>query len=86
MEVPMELKIYSIRDLKAETYNAPFYQPTHGLAERYLQNLVKDEKSQIYAYPEDFDLFYLGTYNTDTGRFQPLDIPQHVVKAITLKQ
>lgn len=82
----MELKIYSIRDLKAETYNAPFYQPTHGLAERYFQNLVKDDKSQLHQYPDDFDLFHLGTYNTDTGRFKTLDIPQHICKASALKQ
>lgn len=80
----MELKIYSIRDAKAEIYNAPFFQKTHGEAERNFTQLVNDEKSTVAKFPEDFDLYFLGTYDDNTGKVQPLDTPQHMLKAINI--
>lgn len=78
----MILKIFSIRDQKSEVYNTPFYQKTHGEAERNFQQLVSDDKSTISKFPEDFDLYYLGEYDDNTGVTKPLDTPQHVAKAI----
>ena len=81
----MELRIYSIRDAKAEIFNQPIFQKTHGEAERNFQTLVNDEKSTVFKYPEDFDLYYVGSYDDNTGLIKPLDTPQHIVKAIALK-
>lgn len=78
----MILKIFSIRDQKSEVYNTPFYQKTHGEAERNFQQLVSDDKSTISKFPEDFDLYYLGEYDDNTGLTKSLDTPQHVAKAI----
>jgi len=78
----MQLKIYSIRDSKSEVYNQPFYKKTHGEAERDFRSLVNDEKSTINKYPEDFDLYYLGDYDDNTGKLQTNDSPQHVIKAV----
>lgn len=80
----MELKMYSVRDAKGETYSPPFLAKTPGEAERMFNNEVHNEKSQISKYPEDFDLYQLGTYDDVTGKIKPLDAPQHVVKAINL--
>ncbi|AXH78010.1 MAG: nonstructural protein [Microviridae sp.] len=82
----MQLKVFSIRDTKAETYNMPFYQKSHGEAERSFKALTTDESSMISKYPEDFDLYFLGTYDDQTGQLTVLDTPQHIVKAINLKQ
>lgn len=79
----MILKMFSIRDAKAEVFNTPFFQSTHGEAERSFRTAVMDEKTQLSKYPEDFDLYYLGEYDNNTGQFTPLDTPQHVLKAIT---
>ena len=77
----MILKVYSIRDQKAEVYNQPFFQKTHGEAERNFQTLVKDNKSTISQYPEDFDLYFVGEYDDQKGVFKTLDTPQHIAKA-----
>jgi len=53
----MELKIYSIRDAKAEVFHPPFYKKTHGEAERDFTTLSKDEKSNVGQYPDDYDLY-----------------------------
>ena len=49
----MQLKMYSVRDSKAETFHPPFYKRTHGEAERDFQALAHDEKSQVSKFPGD---------------------------------
>lgn len=78
----MKLKIYSIRDSKAEIFNTPFYQKTHGEAERNFRSLVNDDKSQVHKYPEDYALWYLGEYDDQTAKFDTLSQPQHMINAI----
>lgn len=82
----MQLKIYSIRDAKAEIFNTPFYKLTHGEAERDFQTLVNDQKSMVAKYPEDYDLYYLGSFDDNTGKAQWNDTPQHITKAIGLSK
>lgn len=79
--VRMQLKIYSIRDSKGLIYNTPFYQRTHGEAERNFSTVANDTKSTIAQYPEDYDLYYLGDYDDQTGKITSLDTPQHIQKA-----
>jgi len=81
----MILKIFSIRDAKSSLFHAPFYKISHGEAERDFRTASNDEKSTLNKYPEDFDLYYLGEYDDNTGKFQSLDTPQHVMKAVQAK-
>jgi len=83
-ECDMLLKIYSIRDTKGEIYNTPFYQRTHGEAERNFKTVASDSKSTISQFPEDYDLYYLGEYDDQTGKIKSLDKPQHITKAINV--
>lgn len=81
----MQLKVFTIRDSKAETFGQPFFQKTHGEAERNFTQLAKDPKSTINTFPEDFDLYYLGIYDDQKGTFGALETPQHVVKAVEVR-
>lgn len=81
----MILKAFTIRDSKAEVFNTPFFQKTHGEAERAFRELVKDEKSMVSKYPDDYDLYHLGEYDDQTGKIIALDTPQHMIKAVQLK-
>lgn len=80
----MELKIFTIRDSKGEIFHPPFYCKTHGEAERTFRELAKDPNSLISKYPEDYDMYALGTYDNNTGKIAAIDTPQHVVKAVNL--
>ena len=80
----MQQRMYSIRDSKGEIFNPPFFKHTHGEAERDFHQLCKDEKSMVAKYPEDYDLYYLGTYDNVSGKMDCLDTPQHIVKAAQL--
>lgn len=78
-------KVFSIRDAKGEVFHQPFFKLTHGEAERDFKTLVNDDKSTLSQYPEDFDLYYLGEYDDQTGLVKSLDTPTHIVKAISVK-
>lgn len=77
-------KLFTIRDSKAEIYNASFQAHTHGEAERNFKRLANDTKTSIGQNPEDFDLYYLGTFDDIAGKHDLLQTPQHVVKALNL--
>lgn len=79
-------KMFSIRDAKADTYFNPFYSPTQPEAERQFAAVANDPKSTIFQFPEDFDLFLLGEFDTNTGIAKPLDTPLHISKALHLKK
>lgn len=80
----MILKAFTIRDSKGEVYNVPFFQKSHGEAERNFRELVNDKQSMPSKYPEDFDLYWIGDYDDTTGKLIPVDTPQHCVKAVQL--
>lgn len=78
----MVQKVYSIRDAKAEYFTQPFFKKTHGEAERDFTMLCQDEKSSINKFPEDYDLYFIGEYDDQSGKMSPLETPQHIVKAV----
>lgn len=83
----MLLKMFSMYDAKAEIFNNPFFKSTPGEAERDFRTAVNDPKSgHLHQYPEDYDLFFLGEYDDQTGKINALQTPQHVVKALQLKE
>lgn len=81
----MVLKMFCIRDAKADIFHRPFFSSTHGEAERQFVQVVNDDKSTIFKFPEDFDLYYLGEYDDNSGKIKSLDTPQHVQKAALVK-
>jgi len=81
----MRLKVFSVRDSKAGCFNVPFFQKSHGEAERSFSMLLQDDKSMISKYPDDFDLYYVGDFDDQDGVFNALETPQHVVKAVALR-
>lgn len=81
----MQLRVFAIRDSKSEVYGQPFFQHSSGEAERNFKTLVNDPKSTQHMYPEDFDLYEIGSYDDQTGKMTGLDTPTHIVKAVQLK-
>lgn len=78
-------KMFSIRDSKSEIFHPPRFNNTHGEAERDFKRAANDPQTNICAFPEDFDLYFIGEYDLSTGKMTPVDTPQHVIKAIALK-
>ena len=76
------MKMFSVRDIKAEGYNTPFFQPTFGLAERAFKDACQDEKNTMSHHKEDFSLFYHGEFDINSGVFKAEDAPKHVCDAV----
>jgi len=65
----MKIRIYSIYDKAAQYYNRPFYAHNDAVALRSFRALRLDYESEIHRHPEDFSLFYLGTFDDSSGLF-----------------
>lgn len=68
-----ETYIYALKDLKAESYDAPFFQPSniHAIRQFRMEVNRASEHNPIYLYPDEYGLVYLGTFHTGTGEIKP---------------
>lgn len=74
--------MFAIRDTKGAYYSPPFTKNSRGEAERDFTTLSRDAQSTVNKYPEDFDLFELGTFDEKTGKVDGYDTPRHMLKAV----
>jgi len=61
------VKIFAIRDKKADSYMVPFFQHNAPLAMRSVAGAMMDDTTSLAQYPDDFDLYELGTYDDQSG-------------------
>lgn len=67
--------VYSIFDSKAEAHMQPFFADTHGLALRTFEKHINNPETIFNAHPADFTLFYIGTFDEQTGKLNPNSTP-----------
>lgn len=78
------LRAYSVFDRKSLIYAPPFYSQTDGSAVRALTDGVADVNSAIGAHPNDYVLFFIGTYDDQKGLLTAVSPLVHVIDAIAL--
>lgn len=71
-------QIFSVYDTKAEEFSSPFYSPTLGSGERAYNDAVADPESALAKHPEDYHLYHLGSFDTESGLFDPMQ-PHRVI-------
>lgn len=81
----MTTKVFSIKDSKAGIFMPPFLQNSHGEAERTFNKYTHKSDSMISQYPDDYDLYFMGDFDDNTGKFDLLPAPQHIVNAAQIK-
>lgn len=79
-------QVYAIKDEKGDYFNQPFFNHTHGEAERNFDVLVNDKQSTINKYPQDYTLHHIGTYDDRTGLITGLAKPQMIINAAQLRK
>lgn len=78
------MKIYSIYDMKAESYGNLFVAVTDGIASRCFAQVVAFSGNEDYSrYPEDFTLYCLGEFNNGTGDICS-ERPRPVISALSV--
>lgn len=82
------LKIYSVYDKKLGCYMNPFVVQHEQQALRSLQTTVNSGDNQLSEYSEDFDLYYLGSFNESQGIFDKPDSgnPEFILNALSLRK
>lgn len=65
--------IYVIRDNIAQTaLGGPLVFPHHAVAVRFFGDLAKDQQSVIHKYLDDHSLLYIGTFDEESSKIEPL--------------
>ena len=75
----MKLRIYTVFDRLAEDFAPPFFAKNNAVAHREYGNLLSSKRLNS----NEYGLFYLGEYDTETAVIQPgppLDITDNPVK------
>jgi hypothetical protein len=79
----MKMVIVSILDTAAGAYGRPAYLASEGVAIRQFQDEVNRaaDDNQLYKHPDDFQLFYIGTFDDNSGAFDLLASPKMIARA-----
>lgn len=75
------MKVFAVRDAKADAFGGLTVVSTKGLALRGFADAVADERSEFSKYPDDYMLYELGTYDPNSGELTSHRVPELVVSA-----
>lgn len=70
----MILLVFAVLDSKVGSFGVPFTDQREGSAIRNFSDAVNDgsnPNNMWHKHPEDFSLYRVGSYNTDTGELIP---------------
>jgi len=67
----MKLTLCTVKDRAADAYGRPMFVPSVGVAIRSFSDEINraDAENQLYNHPDDFDLYELGEFDDNSGRF-----------------
>lgn len=82
----MTLKVFAVRDMKAEAFLQPFFSPTSGAALRAFGDACDKTDSPFHAHPSDYILFEIGTYDDATGLLTHLAPPKLLSSAVDFSE
>jgi hypothetical protein len=82
----MILKVFALRDVKTASFGTPMFLITEAQAVRSVGDEVnsKDKSNNLCSHSEDFELFSLGSFDTDTAKFELESSPRSVVQCSSL--
>lgn len=75
-------RTFTVHDNKADMFLSPFYEITVGEAIRAFTDIVNLKDHPVHRHPNDYSLFLLGTYDTQSGQHKNLTTPELLGLAI----
>lgn len=75
----MKMKIYVIYDAAAKIYNKPFFQINDEVCLRAVRQM-RNGDNDLALNPQDFSVWYLGTYEDDTAQIDLCGVPKVIAK------
>lgn len=76
------LKVFSVKDVKADAFSAPFFTSNRATAERDFRRLLSDPQSHPFHNPQDFELYELGNWDPTVGVIVSRDMPDLVIRGV----
>lgn len=75
----MTLGMFTVYDCKSNEYFQPFYAKNYEMAKR---NLISSfsEDSLFVHYPSDYSLWFVGEFDTETGKLNNEFATEHLVE------
>lgn len=80
----MELIVVAVRDSAVDAFMRPFFVPTTGVAVRSFSDEVLRAESEMHKHPADYELFELGRFDEETGKFQNVSAPRSLIRAVDI--
>lgn len=80
------MRIFSIYDAKAKFFTQTIADKNSASAERNFKTAVNNKDTDFSRYPEDYQLFELGSFDNETGILSPHSVPILVCNASSLVQ
>ena len=59
--------LYSVRDIKTGSYDAPFPSTNSDTARRYFGRVI-EQVPLMREHPQDFELYQVGSFDNDSGK------------------
>lgn len=78
------LNVYAVYDLLGESYGQPYFTANDKTAVRMFSDACKDPETPVGRHPQDFALFRIGVWNSDSGSLAGTDVPVPVVTGLAL--
>lgn len=79
----MILKIFTVRDAKANAFLPPWCIANRAMAIREFETAVNDPKSNLGKYPEDYALYECGAFDDNVGQIEVAE-PRFVIQGASL--
>lgn len=76
----MKFGVYCVRDVKAG-FQTPIVQINDAVAVRGFASTVVQSDSILFTHAQDFAIYKIAEFDSDTGRLTPLDLPVELMQA-----
>lgn len=70
----MKFNVYAIRDVHTG-FLSPTFEINDAVAMRNFSHAVQQSESVLFTHASDYSLFRVGSFDSDTGRLMPEELP-----------
>lgn len=78
-------EMYALKDNKVDAFGTPMFTLKEDLLVAELRIFLHAQKQKEEINPVDYDLFFLGKYDTEKGTFEMPEAPKHILNCRTLE-
>lgn len=74
------INVYAIRDARTG-FLTPTFEVNDAVASRNFHHACLNSDSLLFSHPQDYALYRLATFNPESGRIEPEDVPVFITDA-----